>query len=291
MLNLKPVTRMVDVMKCGRLYTKDFKLYFKKNNKLISPFHEIPMKNDENVYNMIVEIPRWTNAKMEICTKLPFNPIKQDIKKGNVRFVHNVFPHQGYMWNYGAIPQTWEDPTVKDAHTKLAGDDDPIDVCEIGGKIQKRGDVIQVKVLGVLAMLDDGETDWKVIVIDINDSIASQLNDIEDVERLMPGYLSETRNWFKFYKVPAGKPENVFAFDGKYQNKDFAEKIINETHQSWKKMMNNETDSGEISKIISENKEGEEIMENLKNSEGFSGGDGIEMIGEEYQKWYFVKKD
>jgi len=31
---------------------------------------------------MVVEVPRWTNAKMEIATKEKLNPIKQDIKKG-----------------------------------------------------------------------------------------------------------------------------------------------------------------------------------------------------------------
>ena len=30
---------------------------------------------------MVVEVPRWTNAKMEIATKEKMNPIKQDIKK------------------------------------------------------------------------------------------------------------------------------------------------------------------------------------------------------------------
>jgi len=33
------------------------------------------------------------------------NPIKQDVKKGKMRFVKNHFPYRGYMWNYGAIPQ------------------------------------------------------------------------------------------------------------------------------------------------------------------------------------------
>jgi inorganic pyrophosphatase len=37
--------------------------------------------------------------------------------------------------------------------------------------------------LGVLAMIDDGELDWKIIAIDINDPKASSVNDIEDVER------------------------------------------------------------------------------------------------------------
>ena len=54
---------------------------------------------------MIVEVPRWTNAKMEISKEEPFNPIKQDIKKGRLRYVRNCFPHHGYIWNYGAFPQ------------------------------------------------------------------------------------------------------------------------------------------------------------------------------------------
>ena len=54
---------------------------------------------------MVVEVPRWTNQKMEIATKEPMNPVKQDIKKGKVRFVANCYPYKGYIWNYGAIPQ------------------------------------------------------------------------------------------------------------------------------------------------------------------------------------------
>lgn len=38
------------------------------------------------------------------------------------------------------------------------------------------GQVIQVKVLGILALIDEGETDWKVIAINIEDPDASSLN-------------------------------------------------------------------------------------------------------------------
>jgi hypothetical protein len=31
--------------------------------------------------------------------------MKQDIKKGKLRYVNNVFPYHGYIWNYGALPQ------------------------------------------------------------------------------------------------------------------------------------------------------------------------------------------
>lgn len=43
--------------------------------------------------------------QMNISGKLNF--IKQDVKKGNLRYVGNVFPHHGYIWNYGAFPQVW----------------------------------------------------------------------------------------------------------------------------------------------------------------------------------------
>ena len=49
-----------------------------------------------------------------------------------------------------------------DEHTQQKGDGDPIDVVDIGYKVAYRGQVKQVKVLGMLAMIDEGETDWKV---------------------------------------------------------------------------------------------------------------------------------
>ena len=39
---------------------------------------------------MVVEIPRWSNAKMEIATKEVLNPIKQDTKKGKLRYRNNL---------------------------------------------------------------------------------------------------------------------------------------------------------------------------------------------------------
>lgn len=46
-----------------------------------------------------------------------------------------------------------------------------------------------MKPLGALVVIDQGETDWKVIAVDITDPIASMLRDIDDVERCLPGFL------------------------------------------------------------------------------------------------------
>ena len=67
------------------------------------------------------------------------------------------------------------------------------------------GDVLPVKILGTIALIDEGETDWKLLAIDTRDPMASQVNDIEDVESLMPGLIEATVEWFKIYKMPQGE--------------------------------------------------------------------------------------
>ena len=49
-----------------------------------------------------------------------------------------------------------------------------------------------------MALLDEGETDWKVIVVDVRDPLAGKLNDIEDVERHLPGLIRATNEWFRY---------------------------------------------------------------------------------------------
>lgn len=63
------------------------------------------------------------------------------------------------------------------------GDNDPVDVVEIGSSQLKMGGVYRVKPLGVYAMIDDGELDWKVIAINSADPKAAAVNSLEDVER------------------------------------------------------------------------------------------------------------
>ena len=72
--------------------------------------------------------------------------------------------------------QTWENPGVVDHLTGAKGDNDPIDVVELGSALHARGAVVPVKVVGVIGLIDEGETDWKILAVDVNDPIASQLN-------------------------------------------------------------------------------------------------------------------
>ncbi len=97
-----------------------------------------------------------------------------------------------------------------------------------------------VKILGVLCMIDEGEADWKVVVIDAEDKWAPYLNNIEDVEIQMPGMLDSIREWFRTYKIPDGKPPNKFGLQERFMDKTYAFEIIKECNHAWKELITGE---------------------------------------------------
>ncbi|KAG5518944.1 hypothetical protein PMAC_002475 [Pneumocystis sp. 'macacae'] len=260
---MSSISTQYTVRHVGIPNTLDYRVFIEKNGEVISPFHDIPLyaNAEKTVLNMIVEVPRWTNAKMEISKEELMNPIKQDSKRGRLRYetVFLIMDIYGIMGNSindpvfiylltvnslnRAFPQTWEDPSLINSETKAKGDNDPLDVCEIGETVGYIGQVKQVKVLGAMALIDEGETDWKIIVIDVNDPLAPKLNDVEDIERHLPGLIRATNEWFRIYKIPDGKPENNFAFSGECKNKKYASEIIRECMESWDRLVSGNTNT------------------------------------------------
>ena len=208
----------------------------------ISPWHDIELKGaKEGEFNFVCEVPKISKAKMEIDTKAEGNPIVQDTKKGKLRYYHGPI-----YWNYGCIPQTWEDPSVRNAEVDCFGDNDPLDVVEIGSNELSMGSVTSVKPLGILSMIDDGELDWKLIAIDANDPLANELNDVGDIEAKLPGTISGIREWFRWYKVPDGKPLNQFGHGEAALGRDVALEVIEETHEFWKNLREGKADRGKL---------------------------------------------
>ncbi|KAH7865238.1 hypothetical protein Vadar_004075 [Vaccinium darrowii] len=206
----------VQIKEEGLPQTLDYRVFFVDNSgKKISPWHDVPLQLGDGVFNFIVEIPKESSAKMEVATDEPFTPIKQDTKKGKLRY----YPYN-INWNYGFLPQTWEDPSFANAEVDGAlGDNDPVDVVEIGESRGKVGQIMRVKPLAALAMIDEGELDWKIVAISLDDPKASLVNDIDDVEKHFQGTLTAIRDWFRDYKIPDGKPANKFGLGNKAANK------------------------------------------------------------------------
>jgi inorganic pyrophosphatase len=82
------------------------------------------------------------------------DPIFHDDRNDLPRFVESVWPHKTYPFLYGSIPQTWESPNFPHPFTEEAGDNDPMDIFDIGGEIGYIGQVKAVKILGALAVND-----------------------------------------------------------------------------------------------------------------------------------------
>lgn len=223
--------------------TMEYRLRFQDGTGAeISPWHDIALRTGGgDVFNVVIEIPKMTRHKMEVNTKERGNPIAQDVKKGKLRDYHGPI-----FWNYGMFPQTWEDPNILHPELQVRGDNDPLDVVEVGSKALDVGTVAQVKVIGVLAMIDDGELDWKVIAVRTDDALASSINDIPDLEAQCPGIVPGIREWLRWYKTPDDKPLNNFGFQEVALGKDKALEVIAETHEAWRKLRDGATDSGKL---------------------------------------------
>ena len=98
---------------------------------------------------------------MEVATKEPSNPIAQDIKKGKLRDYHGPI-----FWNYGCLPQTWENPNILHPEVQCKGDNDPVDVVEIGASALASGAVVKVPTsfcscdMGIVTFKFSGESTW-----------------------------------------------------------------------------------------------------------------------------------
>jgi len=197
----------------------------------ISPWHDLelyPQGAASGVVNFVCEIPKGVTGKLEVQKKVPHNPIMQDSKKGKLRH----YTYGPTFFNYGMLPKTWEDPAKK-GFNGTVGDNDPLDVMEIGSKPFKVGEMRPVKVLGDLELIDQGELDHKILVIDVTDPLASKLSSAADLKTVMPGTLEKLVEWLKYYKTTDGKAVNALSSD-EPKTAAQASQIITECHESWK---------------------------------------------------------
>jgi 3'-phosphoadenosine 5'-phosphosulfate synthase len=198
----------------------------------LSPWHDLSLypagSTAAGLVNFVCEIPKGVTAKLEVQKKLANNPIMQDTKKGKLRH----YTYGPTFFNYGMLPQTWEDPSKK-GFNGTVGDNDPLDVMEIGSKPFKVGEMRVVKVLGDLELIDQGELDHKIIVIDAADPLAARLSSAADLPTIMPGVLENLIEWLKFYKTTDGKAVNQLSSDTPMSPAGAA-KVIAECHESWK---------------------------------------------------------
>merc|ERR1711933_406978 len=98
------------------------------------------------------------------------------------------------------------------------GDNDPIDVVELSDSLE-RGCIIPIKVLGVLGLIDEGETDWKIIGLRADYPQIDKIHTVEDANQILGKNVGEiVVDLFENYKVPDGKPINQFSHNKQYRD-------------------------------------------------------------------------
>lgn len=146
---------------------------------------EIAPAVEDNWVNMVVEIPAGSTEKWEVNKES--GAIEPDSLNGKARIINYL----GYPGNYGFIPQTLLPKSV-------GGDGDPLDIITIGAAAE-RGSILRCKIIGVLKLIDTGETDDKLIAIAENSTIGNVSN-IEELATQYPGILEIIKTWFTNYK-------------------------------------------------------------------------------------------
>jgi len=167
----------------------------------------------EGRIRVVVEIPAGTNAKWEVDKES--GDIAWEFKKGRPRVVQYL----AYPANYGMVPQTL-------LPKEEGGDGDPLDVVVLGPAVA-RGTVLEVRLVGVLRLLDGGEQDDKLLAVQSE----GPLSDVASLAELDERYVGVTRIldlWFTNYKGPGKMESRGFG------PADEALGLVTRTHQAYR---------------------------------------------------------
>ncbi|HLP79357.1 MAG TPA: inorganic diphosphatase [Acidobacteriota bacterium] len=171
----------------------------------MNPWHDVPVgKEAPRIINAIVEIPKDCKIKYEL-----------DKETGLLKLDRYMFSAVHYPGDYGFVPQT------------LWTDGDPLDVFIITHRETYPLTLCEVKVIGVIKMIDDDEEDDKIVAVHAKDPRYSEWNTIDDVPS---HFLKELHNFLEIYKELENKVVRVYEI----LNQDEAYKVIEKAQQMYK---------------------------------------------------------
>jgi len=204
----------------------------------VSLWHDIGLKattwldEDQGVFNFVNEMPRGSLQKFEVQPHLSGNAIEED-PAGSDRLASFGRP---VPFNYGCLPQTYRHPEQLDEIYGAPGDDDPLDCLDISDHVRGVGEIVQCRPLGAVCLIDEGQADWKIIVVSTaaSDPLA-QARTPEDVERIAPGRIQECLQWMDDFKQSRGGDQATLHFE--VHGIEQAMHLLEKDHAAWNRLL------------------------------------------------------
>ncbi|MDE5767639.1 MAG: inorganic diphosphatase [Malacoplasma sp.] len=148
--------------------------------------------------NVTIEIPKHSNVKYEYDRKT------KQISVDRILYGTEVYPQ-----NYGFIKEA------------LDWDGDELDALVIADQSFMPGVIVPVRIIGAMEMIDDGETDTKLISVIDCDQRYKHINNLKD---LGEHRIKEIQNFFETYKLLQNKKVVIKGFkDAQWAQKEYQE--------------------------------------------------------------------
>lgn len=170
----------------------------------MNPWHDIPVDKAELV-PALIEIPAGSKTKFEL-----------DKPTGLLKVDRVLYGSVHYPTNYGFIPQSY------------CGDHDPLDILVLGQAVVPPLSIMRAIPIGVMRMMDQGESDDKVIAVHADDP---SYRHFKDIKELAPHILDEIQNFFEIYKTLEKKKVEILGMYGREE----AIRVINEAFALYKR--------------------------------------------------------
>ena len=146
-------------------------------------------KNVPEIINVIIEIPKGSKNKYEI-----------DKETGLIALDRASHTSQDFPFDYGFMPQShWEDG-------------DPLDVVVLATYPLAPGILVKVRPVAIMNMIDDGDSDAKIIAVPEKDP---RWDEVQDIQNINKHTLKEIEHFYKTYKQLQNKEVVVQGFEGK----------------------------------------------------------------------------
>ncbi|OGH64182.1 MAG: inorganic pyrophosphatase [Candidatus Magasanikbacteria bacterium RIFCSPHIGHO2_01_FULL_41_23] len=155
-------------------------------------WHDISVgKNAPEEIRVVVEIPRGSLNKYEV-----------DKETGLIALDRVAHTGQAFPFDYAFVPQT------------LWDDGDALDVIIFATEPFFPGLLVDVRPVGIMHMIDSGDSDDKVLAVPAADPRWKHVADIGDLNQHQ---LKVIQHFYEYYKKLQNKEVTVSGFEGKMQ--------------------------------------------------------------------------